>query len=122
MRNALIFSTLLMLTVGCVSKSEARRQAHEAFMAGQLQSVAAATARSQPAGITFRGDVKNETLPWTDDLTLTQAIVSAEYQGMNDPSRIVITRNGQTIQVKPRDLLHGKDVPLEPGDIIDLQH
>lgn len=121
MRVVFTFFAVLLLATGCVSKSEARRMQQEAFAAGQQQAAAAAANRTQPATVTVQGDVKNESIPWTRDLTLAQAIVSAEYQGMSDPSRIVIIRQGQSIPINPRDLLHGKDVPLEPGDVIDLQ-
>jgi hypothetical protein len=72
--------------------------------------------------VTFRGDVKNRTVPWTEDLTLAQALLAAEYQGMWDPHSIVILRKGTKWPVNPKHLLSGREnPPLEPGDIVEVK-
>jgi hypothetical protein len=123
MRIILVFSALLMLA-GCVSKSEAQRQAREAYLAGQNQALtaAAAAAKNSTAPITIRGAVENDTIPWADDLTLAQALLAANYKPLGTPNRISIFRDGRTIPVNVRDFLQGNDIPLQPGDRIDLTH
>jgi hypothetical protein len=70
----------------------------------------------------IRGDVKNPAILWSEELTLTGAIVAAEYKGLADPHLIMIVRQGQTYKVKPRDLLKGlDDQPLEPGDTVIIE-
>ena len=54
-------------------------------------------------------------------LTLAQAIATANYQDSHDPKEIIITRNGQTATINPKNLLDGRDVPLELGDVIELR-
>jgi hypothetical protein len=120
-----VCSVLLMLAGGCVTKSEAQRQAREAYLAGQNQALtaAAANAAKDPnAPITVRGDVANNTIPWADGLTLANVLMDANYQRATGPSRLTITRDGQTTAINVRDFLQGKidDIPLQPGDRIDL--
>jgi hypothetical protein len=79
---------------------------------------------SQPQAPTVlvRGEVKKPLVPWTENLTLARAIVAAEYTGFFDPREIRLLRKGETLKVNPRRLLRGADdVPLEPGDIVELR-
>lgn len=117
MRTVVLFLLLVALS-GCISKSKANLQAREAFLAGQQQAMAAQ--KQAPATVTVHGNVKNETIPWTEDLTVGKAILAAEYQGMVDPRRIVLIHNSQRIEINPRDLLNGQDVPVQAGDVIEL--
>ena len=79
-------------------------------------------AAPQQPTVWVRGDVKNQIIPWTEDLTLSRAIVAADYQSVFDPRAIVVVRQGQVYRINPRDLLKGTDDPsLQPGDIIELQ-
>ena len=41
--------------------------------------------------------------------------------GPRDPQEIIVTRQREEIRVNPKDLLHGGDVPLEPGDTIAIK-
>jgi hypothetical protein len=65
--------------------------------------------------------VQNPEVAWTNGLTLAQAIIEANYTGSGNPREIILTRQGQTSRIVPRDLLHGHDVPLQPGDTITIQ-
>ncbi len=119
---AVVLASISMLLLsGCVSKAKADAQARAAFFAGQQQ----ATQQLQPQGrgptITMMGEVKNKLLPWTIGLTLTQAIVAAEYYGARDPIEILLIRNGEQIQIDPKRLLSGEDIPLQPRDIVALK-
>ena len=112
---------LLVLTVSsCTSRSKAKAQNQAAFKAGQLQALATMT--QQAPVISFRGDVKNSVVPWTEDLTLSAALLAAEYNGLWDPHSISIVRQGQVIRVNPKRLLSGsEDPPLEPGDVVEIR-
>jgi len=114
----------LFLGAGCVSKTQAKRQAQEAYMAGQNQALTAAVANANKTvtpTITIHGPVANEVIPWVDDLTLAQALLQADYQAPTNPKRITITRNqGEIVQVNMRSFLNGNDIPLQPGDRIDV--
>jgi hypothetical protein len=109
------------LCSGCVSKAKARRDAQAAFVAGQQE----AALRIQQQGVqgprvTVSGPVKNGIIPWTEDLTLIKAIAEAEYTAHGNPAEIFLVRAGRAFRFDPRDILAGRDVPLEPGDLIQL--
>ena len=72
--------------------------------------------------VTVLGEVRNQLVPWTLDLTLAKAVVLAEFYGRTDPTQITIQRDGQEIQCDPRRLLNGEDVLLQPNDVIILKH
>ena len=118
MRVAIVVVFLLAAVSGCTTKSAARREAQAAFQAGQQQAV-----QQQSLGTSIRvvGDVKNTLIEWRDGLSLSQAIVEAEYQSERDPVDIVIIRRGQIISINPKRLLRGHDELLEPGDRIELR-
>lgn len=81
----------------------------------------AASPTEPPRVVFFRGPVRKFVVPWTSDLTLSKAILEAEYTGLWDPYRITVTRKGQVVEIKPKRLLQGlDDLPLEPGDIVEL--
>ena len=122
MKNLLPWLLLLVLAASaCTTKSKATAQAQAAFAAGQQQQAMTA-AQNQAPTVTFRGDVKNPVVPWTEDLSLAAALVAAEYRGLWDPHSISITRNGKTYRINPRRLLSGaENPPLEPGDIVEVR-
>jgi hypothetical protein len=113
---------LAVVLTGCVTEEAARREAEKkAFIATQ-QSAMAAQATQEPA-VWFRGSVRNQRVPWTEGLTLAEALVAAQYTGNWDPHRITLTRQGQIFVINPRRLLRGQDNPeLEPGDLIEVRH
>jgi hypothetical protein len=53
-------------------------------------------------------------------MTLAKAVVAADYLGTADPGQILIVHNGVATRVEPRQLLSGVDIPLQPGDIVQL--
>ena len=114
----------LVFTSGCVTKAKAHEQAQAAFLAGQQQAMLRMQQQQlqQARGsiVSFVGPITNPNIPWTSDLTLSQAIMQAGYTGAADPSHIFIVRNGQAIQVDMRQLLAGQDQPLMPGDVVQL--
>jgi len=111
---------LVLLLAGCVSEKEAKLREHQAFIAGQQQ--AAKQLQSQlPPQVTVHGPVRNSIVPWEDGLSLSKAIVTADYTGFMNPILIRVVRNGQMIEeMRGIDLLHGRDVPLAPGDVVDI--
>jgi hypothetical protein len=72
--------------------------------------------------VTILGEVRNALLPWTVDLTLSKAVVAADYYGRADPAEIIIQRDGKEITYDPKKLLSGEDFQLEPNDVIQLKH
>jgi hypothetical protein len=116
----MIFCLLLaVLAAGCESKSKARAEARAAYFAGQQQGMAMQAGTNS---VWIVGDVRTPAIPWTDDLTLARAIVAAEYLGPGDPSQIVLRREGRPpYLVSPRQLLSGYDLPLKPGDRIEVR-
>ena len=62
-------------------------------------------------------------VPWTEGLTLAQALVAAQYTFNWDPHTITVTRQGEVHPVNARRLLRGQDDPLlEPGDVVEVRH
>jgi len=117
MMKILLLAVLIALLAGCVSKSNSRARVAEAYIAGQHE----ASSTSQKPSITVLGDVKNHSVPWTEDSTLARALLAAEFQGLWDPHQISIKRGGETYNVKVRSFLAGaEDPPLQPGDIIEV--
>ena len=113
--------TFLVIGQGCVSKSKANAQAHQAFLAGQQQAMMASAPQPNSNMVMIVGPVQMPSIQWTADLTLAKAIVNAGYQSPKDPKQIMIVRNGQAVPVNPKSLLAGEDVPLMAGDMIVLR-
>jgi hypothetical protein len=109
-----------ILTGGCTTKSRARAEAQQAFLAGQNLELRQEQQQENPS-VTVNGDVERSQVPWVDGLTLAQAIATANYLDANAPHKIIITRNGESATLDPKVLLRGHDIPLEPGDIIEIQ-
>jgi hypothetical protein len=65
--------------------------------------------------------VQNSQVPWVAGLTLAQAIATANYLDSHEPGEIIITRQGESAKLDPKVLLRGAQVPLEPGDVIELR-
>jgi len=106
---------------GCVSKSKAQARAQEAYLAGQNAALRQQQSQTQTQGVTVVGSVQNSDVPWVEGLTLTQAIATANYLGPHDPKEIIVTRQGESAKIAPKMLLTGRDVPLEPGDVITIR-
>jgi hypothetical protein len=120
--GVVVLFALAFLLSGCVSKSKADAQARMAYLAGQQAAfMQMQQQQARGPGVTFIGPVQNPFVKWSEGLTLSQAIVSAVYTAPTDPGEIIIRRNGQQIQFDPKQLLRRQDLPLEAGDIIELQ-
>jgi hypothetical protein len=113
-------AVVLLLLAGCVTKSKAKAQAREAFVAGQNQALMRMQ-QSQPS-VTMVGEFRNPVVPWTEDLTLAKALVAADYYGRVTPHEIFLVRQGRATSIEPKALLNGQDVPLAPGDIIQIRN
>lgn len=117
------FAAILLLALaasGCTTQSTVQAKAQQAFLAGQnvaLQQQQAA----QFSGVTVVGPVQNPQVPWVAGLTLAQAIATANYLDSHEPGQIIITRQGENAKLNPNVLLNGVQVPLEPGDVIEIQ-
>lgn len=112
---------LTLFLTGCTTKKSADLKARESFLAGQQQAMAQWQQQAAGNSIQVTGEVRNGAVEWRDGLTLSQAIVEAEYDSPRDPREILVIRFGQVITVKPRDLLSGRDVVLQPGDRIEIR-
>ena len=112
-----------LLSAGCVSKAKAKAQARDAYLAGQQAGIAKMQQmQSQGQGpcVTINGEVRNRVVPWTEGMTLAKAIVAADYYGTNDPGQILVLRNGVAFRIDPQQILSGSDIPLQPGDLVQL--
>jgi hypothetical protein len=118
----ILFALLILplATAGCVSKSAAQAEVRAAYAAGQRDAYASIAA-TQRADIKVVGPVQNPQVPWVEGLTLAQAIATANYTANGNPKEILLLRRGESAVIDPKDLLNGRDVPLEPGDTITLR-
>jgi hypothetical protein len=109
---------LACLLAGCTTKSKAKQKERAAYMAGREQAERMMQSRTN---VTVIGPVRNQVIPWTEDLTLAKALVVAEYTGRGTPQEILVVRNGVAQRVDPNDLLAGRDIPLLQGDLIQIR-
>ncbi len=105
---------------GCVSQTKARADAQAAFAAGQRQALVIGQQPNQGPVVTLIGEVKTPVLTWAPDLTLARAIVLSEFYGATEPAEIFVYRQGRAMRFTAEELLKGKDVFLQPGDVIQL--
>ncbi|MBP7827681.1 MAG: hypothetical protein BWX84_02890 [Verrucomicrobia bacterium ADurb.Bin118] len=118
--NLIVLATVVLLGLaGCVSRSEARKSAAAAYQAGQREALLELYERKF-AVVTVLGPVRVPKLDWTEDLTLAQAIVAADYQRATVPRQIIIRRGAEQFSIDPQQLLNGTDWPLQPGDQIEI--
>ena len=117
MKFCFVILLLALAATGCTSRSKARANAQNAFLAGQN----AALRQQQAAGVTMVGPVQNPQVPWVVGLTLAQAVATANYIGAQEPKRIIITRQGESAALDAKVLFNGTDIPLEIGDVIELR-
>jgi len=117
MKFCFVILLLALAATGCTSRSKARANAQNAFLAGQN----AALRQQQAAGVTMVGPVQNPQVPWVAGLTLAQAVATANYIGAQEPKRIIITRQGESAALDAKVLFNGTDIPLEIGDVIELR-
>jgi len=102
----------LLMCAGCETTPPAASQVTEAPSDEQ---------EFLPQSVIVKGNVRYPVVPWRDDLTVTKAIVQADYIGMRNPYTISIMRQGERLFVDPARLQLGIIDPwLEPGDILEL--
>ena len=107
--------------IGCVTKSKAKAQARDAFVAGQQQAMTMTRMQqAQGPSVTVVGRVRNGVIPWTADLTVAKAIVTADYFGTSDPHQIFVIHNGKATRIDSKQLLSGEDLPVQAGDMIQI--
>jgi protein involved in polysaccharide export with SLBB domain len=96
-------------------------EARQAYANG-LQQAAQAQVRAQEAQgpvIFVQGPVQNPIVPWREDMTLSQAIVDANYTAFMNPRVVRVVRGGQVAgELKGIDLLRHQDMDLQPGDTV----
>jgi|SRR6185503_311974 hypothetical protein len=110
-------AVVLLASAGCAGKAKQREA--EAFRRGQQNALEAQSARDPSVWV--RGMVRHPRVPWHENLTLSQALVAADYTGALNPWQIKVIRQGQVYRVDPKRLLRGQEDPvLEPEDIIEI--
>jgi hypothetical protein len=118
--GGVIMMMLALVTAGCTTKSQARLQAQNAYLAGQNAALRQQQSTSTNS-VTIVGPVQNAQVPWVAGLTLAQAIATANYLDANEPKQIVITRDGESATLDANVLFNGTVVPVEAGDVIELR-
>lgn len=118
-RLLIVVACLALLTNACTTKSSANAKARAAFIAGQQEAAMRMQMQNAQPTVSVAGQVRNPIQPWMDGLMLSQAIINAGYTG-RQPSRILIVRSGRAIRVDPKKLLEGEDMPLQVGDIVQI--
>jgi hypothetical protein len=108
----------LVAGTGCTSSARSRAQADAAFRAGQEQSLRNEEARKR--GIAFTGPVRSSLVPWTEGMTLGQAIAAAGWNTKGDPRLIILTRGTEVVTMTPQQALEAAVEPVHPGDHVDM--
>ena len=116
--NPLFLLFVLIPLAGCVTKATADAEAKVAFLAGE--KAAYQNMQSSQTAIMVLGEVQKHQVPWVAGLTLAQAIATAGYNGAHDPTDIILKRNSVQTEIDPKQLLNGKDIPLQPGDVVSI--
>jgi hypothetical protein len=121
-RSELWVTLLLALAItGCVTRTTADARARAAYMAGQQEAVARMQQlQTQGPSVTINGEVRNRFVPWTEGMTLAKALVEADYCGATEPAEVIIVHGGIGRRYDLKQLLKGVDVPLQPGDVVQL--
>ena len=116
-----LFLALSILAAGCVSRNKAQMEARQAYMNGQQQAMQARqqAAQAQGPSVFVQGPVQNPVVPWREGMTLSQAIVDADYTAFMNPRMIRVMRDGQLAgELKGIDLLHHQDMEVQSGDTV----
>ena len=120
MKSVLVFLLALAAVFpGCTTRSKANARAREAFVAGQRAGFVQAD-DARRTNIRVLGPVRQPEIAWVDGLTLARVIAAAGYSDARDPRSIVVIRQREQIPFDPQALLRGDDLPLEPGDTVEI--
>ena len=123
MKSLTAILLLALAVTGCTSRSNARLNAQQAYLAGQnstLQQQLAQSPSNFPT-VTVLGPVQNSKVPWVVGLTLAQAIATANYVGNDEPTSITISRQGEIATIDANVLLKGTVINLEAGDTVEIR-
>ncbi len=71
-------------------------------------------------GILVTGPVLNPFVQWQEGMTLAQAILTARWSGMGNPRAVILTRAGERVELTPNESIAAAELPMEPGDEIEL--
>jgi len=117
----LIFCLLLLalMASGCTTKSNARIEARAAYNAGRAAAYQQML-EEEHTSIRVVGKVKNPEFEWKEGMSLMEALIKADWTGMQNPKGIIIIRKHGPITVDMKAFLNGDDVLLEAGDTIEL--
>ncbi len=124
MKTWMSWLLLFALFAGGCSSEEKKRKERLAFFAGQRATALEfyQKQQQQAASVTVIGEVRQQTIPWTEGLTLAQALLQAQYFGRREPRQIIFSRRGETVVLQPQHLHHGGgDELMEPGDVVELR-
>lgn len=114
-------TSVLLCANGCVSKSKAEAHARAAYAAGQQDALHHMQRNETQAGaVTLRGMVRQAVLPWTPNMTVASALLAADYFGP-EPSSIIVARAGRAMTLTAAELLSGKDIQLQSGDVVEIR-
>jgi hypothetical protein len=124
MTMKILLNWLLLLVLaanGCASKSKARAEAQAAYNAGQAAAYRQAL-EQQRTSIRVVGNVRNPEIPWTNGLSLMEAIIQADCTDRGTPREIILFHKNepQPIRIDMKAFLKGEDMLLEPGDTIEI--
>lgn len=114
------FLIFALAVCGCTTASHSRLAAQNAFLAGQNSALRQQVA-AQFNGVTIIGAVQNSQVAWVAGLTLAQAVATANFIGADEPKHIIITHQGESATLGADVLFGDTDIPLEPGDIVELR-
>jgi hypothetical protein len=122
--NVIACLSLALLAAGCVGRSKSEERARQAFIEGQRAGATLNAQQSQTPQakfVTVLGEVRNPTIPWTEGLTLAQAIAQAWHTGVRSPRAIVLRHGDESATFNPNFVVqNGNEIPVEPGDVIEL--
>lgn len=111
---------LAVAAAGCATRSKIQAEEQAAFLAGQNAALRQQLTAQSPC-VTVIGPVQNSRVPWVAGLTLAQAVATANYLDSQPPKSIVIKRQGQQATLEGQVLWSGANIPLEAGDVVELQ-
>ena len=113
------FLFALILAGGCTTKSNARAEARAAYNAGRAAAFQQML-EEEHTSIRVVGQVRNPEFEWKEGMSLMEALIKADWTGIQNPKEIIIIRKHERIPVDMKPFLNGEDVLLEAGDTIEL--
>ena len=117
MRIVLAILVIALLGLGCKSNNTNGKAPPPTYFD---PAAAQEAMRQAQMVVRIRGDVRNAIIPWSEDLTLAGALVEAEFIGRWEPLSVTVTRGRKVQRFSASALLSGKDMFLQPGDLIQI--